>query len=33
LGAPQKTVETRIARATELLAEKLRPWQHHAANL
>jgi RNA polymerase sigma-70 factor (ECF subfamily) len=32
-GAPQKTVETRIARATELLAEKLRPWRHHAANL
>jgi RNA polymerase sigma-70 factor (ECF subfamily) len=32
-GAPQKTVETRIARATQLLAEKLRPWRHHAANL
>jgi RNA polymerase sigma-70 factor (ECF subfamily) len=32
-GAPQKTVETRIARATQLLAEKLRPYRHHAANL
>lgn len=31
-GAPQKTVETRIARATQLLAEKLRPYRHHAAN-
>ena len=32
-GAPQKTVETRIARATQLLAERLRPFSHHAANL
>jgi RNA polymerase sigma-70 factor (ECF subfamily) len=32
-GAPLKTVETRIARATQLLAEKLRPYRHHAANL
>jgi RNA polymerase sigma-70 factor (ECF subfamily) len=32
-NAPLKTVETRIARATQLLAEKLRPWRHHAANL
>lgn len=32
-GAPQKTVETRIARATQLLAEKLRAYRHHAANL
>jgi len=32
-GAPQKTVETRIARATQCLAEKLRAYRHHAANL
>ena len=32
-GAPLKTVETRIARATQLLAEKLRAYRHHAANL
>lgn len=32
-GAPLKTVETRIARATQLLAEKLRPYRHHAAHL
>jgi RNA polymerase sigma-70 factor (ECF subfamily) len=32
-GAPQKTVETRIARATQLLAEKLHAYRHHAANL
>lgn len=32
-GAPQKTVETRIARATQLLAERLRAYRHHAANL
>jgi RNA polymerase sigma-70 factor (ECF subfamily) len=32
-GVPQKTVETRIARAAELLADKLRPYRHHAANL
>ncbi len=32
-GAPQKTVETRIARATQLLAEKLRAYRQHAANL
>ena len=32
-GAPLKTVETRIARATQLLAEKLRSYRHHAANL
>ena len=32
-GAPLKTVETRIARATQLLAEKLRTYRHHAANL
>jgi RNA polymerase sigma-70 factor (ECF subfamily) len=32
-GAPLKTVETRIARATQLLAEKLRAYRHHAASL
>lgn len=32
-GAPQKTVETRITRATHLLAERLRPYRHHVANL
>jgi RNA polymerase sigma-70 factor (ECF subfamily) len=32
-GAPQKTVETRIARATQLLAEKLRAYRHHAASI
>lgn len=32
-AAPQKTVETRIARATQLLAEKLRAYRHHAAQL
>ena len=32
-GAPLKTVETRIARATQCLAEKLRAYRHHAANL
>jgi RNA polymerase sigma-70 factor, ECF subfamily len=32
-SAPLKTVETRIARATELLAEKLRPYRDHAAQL
>ena len=32
-GAPLKTVETRIARATQLLAEKLKPYRHHAAHL
>lgn len=32
-SAPQKTVETRIARATELLAEKLRPYRDHAEQL
>ena len=31
--APLKTVETRIARATQLLAEKLRPYRGHAAHL
>jgi RNA polymerase sigma-70 factor (ECF subfamily) len=31
--APLKTVETRIARATELLAEKLRAYRGHAAHL
>ena len=31
--APLKTVETRIARATELLAEKLRAYRGHIANL
>lgn len=32
-GAPIKTVETRLARATQLLAEKLRPYRGHAAHL
>jgi RNA polymerase sigma-70 factor (ECF subfamily) len=32
-GAPLKTTETRIARATQLLAEKLKAYRHHAANL
>ena len=32
-GAPQKTIETRIARATELLAAKLRAYREHAAKL
>jgi len=31
--SPLKTVETRIARATELLAQKLRAYRDHAANL
>lgn len=31
--APLKTVETRLARATELLARKLEPYRHHLANL
>jgi RNA polymerase sigma-70 factor (ECF subfamily) len=32
-GAPQKTVETRIARATELLAQRLRAYRDHAHHL
>ncbi len=32
-GAPLKTVETRIARATQLLAERLRPYRDHASQL
>jgi RNA polymerase sigma-70 factor (ECF subfamily) len=32
-GAPLKTVESRIARAAQCLAEKLRVYRHHAANL
>ena len=32
-GAPIKTVETRIARATELLAAKLQAYRHHAHQL
>lgn len=32
-GAPQKTVETRIARATRHIAQRLRPYSGHAANL
>jgi RNA polymerase sigma-70 factor (ECF subfamily) len=32
-GAPLKTVETRIARATQLLAEKLKAYRDHAAHL
>ncbi len=33
LGAPVKTVETRIARATQLLAQRLGPYRHHANSL
>jgi len=32
-GSPLKTIETRIARATHLLADKLRGYRDHAANL
>ncbi|MEQ1895673.1 MAG: RNA polymerase sigma factor [Planctomycetota bacterium] len=32
-SAPLKTVETRIARATQLLAEKLRPYRGHVEHL
>ncbi|NOT30067.1 MAG: RNA polymerase sigma factor [Planctomycetes bacterium] len=32
-GAPLKTVETRIARATQLLAEKLKAYRDHATQL
>ena len=32
-SAPLKTVETRIARATQLLAEKLRPFRGHVEHL
>lgn len=32
-GAPLKTVETRIARATQLLAEKLKAYRDHATHL
>lgn len=32
-GAPLKTVETRITRATEILAEKLRAYRDHASHL
>ncbi len=32
-GAPLKTVETRITRATELLAEKLKAYRDHASHL
>lgn len=32
-GAPLKTVETRITRATEILAEKLKAYRDHAAHL
>jgi len=31
LDCPQRTVETRIARATQLLAQRLRPYRHHLA--
>lgn len=29
LGAPAKTIESRVRRATELLAQKLRPYENH----
>jgi len=29
VGAPAKTIESRVRRATELLAEKLRPYENH----
>ena len=32
-GAPVKTVETRVGRATQLLAQKLRPLEHHMTSL
>lgn len=32
-GAPVKTVETRVGRATALLAARLRPLQHHMSHL
>ena len=32
-GAPLKTVETRIARATAILAEKLKAYRDHASHL
>lgn len=32
-GAPVKTVETRVGRATRLLAQKLRPLEHHMTHL
>jgi RNA polymerase sigma-70 factor (ECF subfamily) len=33
MDAPLKTTETRLARATRLLAQRLRPYRHHASNL
>jgi RNA polymerase sigma-70 factor (ECF subfamily) len=33
LDAPLKTIESRIARATQLLAQRLEVYRHHAANL
>ena len=32
-GAPVKTIETRVGRATQLLAQKLRPLEHHMNSL
>ena len=32
-GAPIKTIETRVGRATQLLAQKLRPLEHHMSHL
>jgi RNA polymerase sigma-70 factor (ECF subfamily) len=33
VGAPVKTVETRVLRATRLLCQHLSPFRHHAASL
>lgn len=33
VGAPVKTIESRLERATHLLAEKLRPYREHALHL
>lgn len=33
VDAPVKTIETRLARATHLLAQRLRPYRHHMSSL
>lgn len=33
VGAPVKTIETRLGRATRLLSQKLRPYRHHMTSL
>jgi RNA polymerase sigma-70 factor (ECF subfamily) len=32
-GAPVKTIETRLARATRMIGQRLRPYRHHATSL